>query len=220
MVKNICVEWWDSVTGQDLWLLMRPIWENWWFAVMRSWILKIEIHFFFFFEIVTDLLKRKWDGKYLYMQGLEAGAAGKWPLKEGLPLASFPMWFHWSPIILAGWFAYQRLVLSTDIWPDPWVNWPKVWVVGWVGWPHPGQTPSKQIMDPSWLDRAGTSLIPNGIIILQPTRQSFQKCSQVNPGNALVVANKSFQGDWQNCKIQIVAAISPCLDSENSWKLA
>jgi len=113
----------------------------------------------------------------IYMQGLEAGAAGKWPLKEGLPSASFPMWFHWSPIILAGWFAYQRLVLSTDIWPDPWVNWPKVWVVGWVGWPHPGQTPSKQIMDPRWLDRAGTSLIPNGIIILQPTRQSFQKCS-------------------------------------------
>ena len=35
------------------------------------------IFFFFFFEIVTDLLKRKWDGKYIYMQGLEAGAAGK-----------------------------------------------------------------------------------------------------------------------------------------------
>jgi len=33
--------------------------------------------FFFFVEIVTDLLKRKWDGKYIYMQGVEAGAAGK-----------------------------------------------------------------------------------------------------------------------------------------------
>jgi len=32
---------------------------------------------FFFVEIVTDLLKRKWDGKYIYMQGVEAGAAGK-----------------------------------------------------------------------------------------------------------------------------------------------
>jgi hypothetical protein len=45
---------------------------------MISWILKIEIQLFFFFvEIVTDLLKRKWDGKYIYMQGVEAGAAGK-----------------------------------------------------------------------------------------------------------------------------------------------
>ena len=44
---------------------------------MRSWTLKIEIQFFFFVEIVTDLLKRKWDGKYIYMQGVEAGAAGK-----------------------------------------------------------------------------------------------------------------------------------------------
>jgi hypothetical protein len=44
---------------------------------MRSWILKIEIQLFFFVEIVTDLLKRKWDGKYIYMQGVEAGAAGK-----------------------------------------------------------------------------------------------------------------------------------------------
>jgi len=55
-------------TGQGLWFLMRFIWQNWWFVVMRSRTFKIEIQRFscFFCLIVADLLKGKWDGKYIY----------------------------------------------------------------------------------------------------------------------------------------------------------
>jgi hypothetical protein len=40
-------------TGQGLWFLMRFIWQNWWFVVMRSRTFKIEIQrfsCFFFFD--------------------------------------------------------------------------------------------------------------------------------------------------------------------------